>query len=121
MKIRLSELRGMLKYFAEVYNVDEESGVPGKWNASSGEPADEDDLQRLGEADEEDYNRVKSSFNRDRSKKSVLSPPFSVHHGKRPIEKLRRVVANAIFDEPTCMDCGLPGSDCDCSPSGRFE
>jgi len=50
MKIALGALRKIIREM--VKRTDEEAVVPGKWAANTGEPADEEDLERLGEADE---------------------------------------------------------------------
>jgi hypothetical protein len=51
MKIKLGELRRIIR--EAIKDVQEDSVPPDKWAANTGKPAKEDDLQRLGE-DEED-------------------------------------------------------------------
>jgi hypothetical protein len=69
-----STFSGIRQIIREALN--QEAVPPGKWAANSGEPADEEDLERLGEVDEEesgqlDPGRHEAEFYRERGLKAM--------------------------------------------------
>jgi hypothetical protein len=52
MKIKIGDLRRIIR--EAIKDIEEEAVPPNKWAANSGDPADEWDLERLGEDEEEE-------------------------------------------------------------------